>query len=80
MPEAKGKFLREKFDLMEPMPGRFRATVVSCGIMKTEMAEANRCPLWVKSGSKNSSLRCLLYPQKRTFSGGFGMFFLSAKS
>jgi hypothetical protein len=26
-----------------------------------------RCPLWVKSGHRSASVRCLLYPRKRTW-------------
>jgi len=28
-----------------------------------------RCPLWVKSKHRGTSNQCLLYPQKRTWSG-----------
>ena len=47
MLEAKGKFWGEKFDrTWNPRWDGTRSMrpIVNCGIMKTEMADANRCP------------------------------------
>jgi hypothetical protein len=37
------------------------------------------CPLWVKSGHRSASNRCLLYPQKRTLLRAIGMSALCQK-
>ena len=38
-----------------------------------------QCPLWVKSGHRNASEQCLLYPQKRTLRSATGMSALCQK-
>jgi len=42
------------------------------GMRRVAAEEASRCPLWVISGHDGKSVRCLLYPRKRTFVGAPG--------